>query len=145
MPSKKETITPQSTANFQLDSSQSTYQQLPSSMATSAPVIERELKQILPQIRSDHRQAVAQQFLKYLANKGIEKHTLKRNLALATTNVEHMLSEDVSKVGTYAYQHHPDVFQTVLTQPSIVQFLSHPILSAIVGIMAAKWLNQSPS
>lgn len=144
MPSKKEIIEATSTANSKLDSSQLTHQPVPKTMGKSAPVIERELRHILPKISPEQRQSVAQQFLKYLGNKGVEKQILKRKLSLATANAEQMKPEEISKVATYAYQHYPDIFQTVLTQPNIVQFLSNPILSAIVGIMAAKWLNQSP-
>ncbi|PSO48436.1 MAG: hypothetical protein BRC33_09630 [Cyanobacteria bacterium SW_9_44_58] len=145
MPSKKEIIEPKLTVNFQADSLYATHQPVSKAMGKSTPVIERELRRILPKINPEQRQSVAQQFLKYLGNKGIEKTTLQKKLSLATTDAEQMKLEEITKLATYAYQHYPDIFQTVLTQPNIVQFLSHPILSAIVGIMAAKWLNRSPS
>lgn len=143
MSPKKEIIEPKLTANSQSDSSLFTHQQVPKTVEKPAPVIERELRRILPQFSSQQCQIVAQQFLQYLGNKGIDKLTLKKKLSLATANAEQMKPEEISKVATYAYQHYPDIFQTVLTQPNIVQLLSNPILSAIVGIMAAKWLNQS--
>ena len=113
----------------------------PSKMSKSAPLIQRELKQILPQINAEQRQDIAHQLLKQLQEKGVQKPTLKQTLALSTLDPAGMNSEEISEVAVYAYQYYPDVFEAVLTQRHVVQFLSSPILSAIVGIMAAKWLN----
>ncbi|MDR9403588.1 MAG: hypothetical protein RI580_09120 [Halothece sp. Uz-M2-17] len=112
-----------------------------SKMSKSAPLIERELRQILPQLRPEQRQQIAHQLITQLQEKGIEEQRLKQNLSLSTMNPETMNPQQISQVATYAYQHDPEVFEAVLTQPNVVQFLSSPVLSAIVGIMAAKWLN----
>jgi maltodextrin utilization protein YvdJ len=111
-------------------------------MSQSAPLIRRELKQILPNLNPEQRQAIADQLIKQLREQGIEQKTLEYKLTINTTDPKAMNVEDISQVATYAYEHYPEVFEAVLTQPNIVQFLSHPVLSAIVGIMAAKWLNQ---
>jgi len=110
-------------------------------MSKSAPLIQRELKQIIPNMNREQRQAIADQLIKRLTEQGIEEQTLAQTLTLQTTNPNRMNTEDISQLATYAYEHYPEIFEAVLTQPNIVQFLSHPVLSAIVGIMAAKWLN----
>jgi len=110
-------------------------------MSKSAPLIQRELKQILPNLNREQRQAIADQLIKQLTEQGIEEQTLAQTLTLQTTDPNRMNTEDISQLATYTYEHYPEIFEAVLTQPNVVQFLSHPVLSAIVGIMAAKWLN----
>ena len=110
-------------------------------MAKTAPVIKKEMKQMLLTIHKEQRENIADEFLTQLAEKGMKIEECKSDLSLSTVNPKQMNSEEISKVATYIYQHDPDTFQSVLTQPHRVQFLSPPILSAIVGIMASKWLN----
>jgi len=112
------------------------------SMSKSAPLIQRELKQIIPNLNREQRQAIADQLIKQLTEQGIEEQTLAKTLTLQTTDPNRMNTEDISQLATYTYEHYPEIFEAVLTQPNVVQFLTHPVLSAIVGIMAAKWLNQ---
>jgi hypothetical protein len=53
-----------------------------------------------------------------------------------------MSPEDVSKLASFAYHSHPDIFQEVLTeQPGIMKFLSNPVVAAVLGVAAAKWLG----
>jgi len=110
-------------------------------MSKSAPLIQRELRQIIPQMNPKQRQAIAEQLMKNLGEQGIEAQTLAQTLTIRETDPTAMNSEEISQLATYAYEHYPEVFEAVLTQPNVVQFLSQPVLSAIVGIMAAKWLN----
>jgi ribosomal protein L28 len=139
MSSQQEKTKPKINVNLQKQTSLN--QQYTKTMGKSASVIKRELKRILPKINREQRQDIAQQFLKQLGKKGIEKPFLQQQLSLSTVDPKQMNSEDISEVAIYAYQHYPDLFQSILTQRNLVQFLSNPILSAIVGIMAAKWLN----
>jgi ABC-type transport system involved in cytochrome bd biosynthesis fused ATPase/permease subunit len=118
------------------------HQQPNKNMGKPASTIERELKQVIPKISEEQRFSLAQQLLKQLNTREVKTKTLQQTLSLSTTDPQQMSSEEISKVATYAYQYYPDIFQTVLTQPNLVQFLTNPILSAIVGIMAARWLDQ---
>ncbi|AFZ45797.1 hypothetical protein PCC7418_3691 [Halothece sp. PCC 7418] len=116
--------------------------QTPSKMSKSAPVIQREIRRILPKLRPEQRREIADELIAKLQEKGIDQQRIKQNLSLTTINPQAMNTEQISQVVTFAYQHDPEAFEAVLTKPKVVQFLSNPILSAIVGIMAAKWLKQ---
>ncbi len=42
----------------------------------------------------------------------------------------------------FAYHSHPNIFQEVMAeQPGIMKFLSNPLIAAVLGIAAAKWLG----
>ncbi len=110
-------------------------------MSKSAPLIRRELQQIIPNLNREQRQGIADQLIKQLRDQGIEEQTLAETVSIQTTDPRRMNAKDISHVATYTYEHYPEIFEAVLTQPNVVQFLSPPVLSAIVGIMAAKWLN----
>lgn len=137
---QKEKTKPKNNVNFKnysfLD------QQPNNKMGKSAKTIERELKQVIPKISDEQRLHLAQQLLKQLGNKGVEARSLQQTLSLSTIDPQNMNSEEISKMANYTYQNYPETFQRIFTQPNLVQFLTHPILSAIVGIMAARWLNQ---
>jgi len=107
------------------------------------PSLKSELKRIFPQLSLQQRQQTAQQFLQELRLQGIAPQQLQEQLALATDNAETMTAEELTEVALYSYQFYPNIFQTVLTQPHLMDCLNNPIFSAIVGIMAAKWLHQS--
>ena len=104
--------------------------------------MEKEIRQFLHQISPEKRHHLAEQLLKQLKNQAVEKKKPQLIVSLSTQNPQQMSIEEIAQLATYIYHHDPDTFRNVLTQPDFVQFLSNPILSAIVGIMAAKWLNQ---
>jgi hypothetical protein len=53
-----------------------------------------------------------------------------------------MSADDVSKLAAFAYHSHPDIFQEVMAeQPAMIKFLSNPLVAAVLGIAAAKWLG----
>ena len=139
MSSQQEKIKPKITVKLPYHAS--TQPKQPSQVSKSVHVIHRELRRILPEMNLEERQTVANQLIEKLEAKGVGKETLQSNLDLTTVHPKRMNPEEITQVAIYAYQFDPEVFESVLTQPNIVQFLSRPILSAIVGIMAAKWLN----
>ncbi|MBD2534450.1 hypothetical protein H6G97_35120, partial [Nostoc flagelliforme FACHB-838] len=50
-----------------------------------------------------------------------------------------MNADDVSKLASFAYHNHPDIFQEVMAeQPGILKFLSNPVVGAALGAIAAK-------
>lgn len=54
-----------------------------------------------------------------------------------------MSADDVSKLASFVYHNHPDIFREVLAeQPGIIKFLSNPVVAGIIGIAAAKWLGR---
>ncbi|HYX18052.1 MAG TPA: hypothetical protein VE944_27550, partial [Nostoc sp.] len=70
-----------------------------------------------------------------------EKH-LEQQLGLSTHHPSRMSADDVSKLASFVYHNHPDIFREVLAeQPGIMKFLSNPVVAGILGIAAAKWLG----
>jgi hypothetical protein len=104
--------------------------------------MEPELRKAISQIKPNERDDVAQSFFKHLKERGLDEKHLEQQLSLSTHNPRHMTADDVSKLASFTYHNHPDVFREVLAQqPGIIKFLSNPIVAGIVGIAAAKWLG----
>lgn len=143
MTSNSEKTKPKLRKNQTSHLSRNPAQTLPRNMGQSSSVIKVEVRQLLNRVSLEQRQKTAQQFLEQLESQGVDQSVLQETLSLSTVNPDQMNSEEISQVAAYTYQHYPDFFQSILTEPNLVQCLSHRILSAIVGIMAAKWLNRS--
>ena len=104
--------------------------------------MEPELKNAIAKIQPNERDDVAREFLKRLKERGISDRHLEQQLGLSSHHPNHMSADDVSKLASFTYHTHPDVFQAVLAEkPAIMKFLSNPLVAAVVGIMAAKWLS----
>ncbi|AFZ57322.1 hypothetical protein H6G54_25485 [Anabaena cylindrica FACHB-243] len=104
--------------------------------------IEPELQKAISQIKPNERDDVARAFFKQLKERGLEDKRLEQQLNLSTHHSNRMTADDVSKLASFAYHNHPDVFREVLAeQPGIMKFLSNPIVAGIIGIAAAKWLG----
>ncbi|NJK40660.1 MAG: hypothetical protein HC934_03500 [Acaryochloridaceae cyanobacterium SU_2_1] len=105
--------------------------------------MEPELKKAIEQIKASERDDVAREFFKALKGRGLSEQNLEQQLGLSSHNPKKMTAEDVSKLSGFAYHSHPDIFQEVLAdQPGIIKFLSNPIVGAIFGAIAAKWLGK---
>ncbi|MEB3336558.1 MAG: hypothetical protein VKJ46_03780 [Leptolyngbyaceae bacterium] len=104
--------------------------------------MEPELQRAIAQIKPNERDDVAREFFKHLKKRGLSDRTLEQQLGLSTHNPNRMSAEDVSRLASFAYHNHPDIFQEVLAdQPAIIKFLSNPLVAATLGIVAAKWLS----
>ena len=104
--------------------------------------IEPELQKAIAQIKPNERDDVAREFFKRLKERGLSDRELEQQLSLSTHHPNHMKAEDVSKLASFVYHSHPDIFQDVLAdKPGILKFLSNPLVAAVVGITAAKWLG----
>lgn len=104
--------------------------------------MEPELKKAIAQIKPDERDDVAKEFFKELKKRGLSDRDLETQLTLSTHNPKKMSSDDVSKLASFAYHAHPDIFRDVLAdKPWMMKFLSNPLVAAILGIAAAKWLS----
>ena len=104
--------------------------------------MEAELQKAIAQIKPNERNDVAREFLKRLKSKGLSSRDLEKQLNLSTDHISRMTADDVSKVAAFTFQNHPDAFQDVLAeQPVIVKFLSNPIVGAVLGAIAIKWLG----
>lgn len=104
--------------------------------------MEPELKKAIAQIKPDERDDVAREFFKELKKRGLSDRDLETQLALSTHNPKKMSADDVSKLAAFAYHAHPDIFRDVLAdKPWMMKFLSNPLVAAILGIAAAKWLS----
>lgn len=104
--------------------------------------MEPELQKAIAQIKPKERDDVARAFFKHLKQRGLSDHSLEQQLGLSTHHASRMSAEDVSKLASFAYHSHPDIFQEVLTeQPGIMKFLSNPVVAAVLGVAAAKWLG----
>ncbi|NDJ22115.1 hypothetical protein GS682_10800 [Nostoc sp. B(2019)] len=104
--------------------------------------MEPELQKAIAQIKPNERDDVARAFFKHLKQRGLDDRHLEQQLGLSTHNPNRMNADDVSKLASFAYHSHPDIFREVLAeQPGIIKFLSNPIVAGIIGIAAAKWLG----
>ncbi|MBV8883945.1 MAG: hypothetical protein JO235_08075 [Chroococcidiopsidaceae cyanobacterium CP_BM_RX_35] len=104
--------------------------------------MEPELQKAITQIKPNERDDVARSFFKHLKSRGLDECQLEQQLGLSAHNPNRMSAEDVSKLATFTYHNHPDIFQEVLAeQPGIIKFLSNPVVAAVLGIAAAKWLG----
>ncbi len=104
--------------------------------------MEPELQKAIAQIKPNERDDVARAFFKHLSKRGLNDRGLEQQLGLSTHNPNRMSADDVSKLASFAYHNHPDIFQEVLAeQPGIMKFLSNPLVAAVLGIAAAKWLG----
>lgn len=104
--------------------------------------MEPELQKALAKIRPNERDSVAREFLKQFGQRGISDRALQERLALSTHLTHHMTADEVTRLAAYAYHEHPDIFQNVLAEkPAIVKFLSNPLVGAILGAIALKWLG----
>ena len=104
--------------------------------------MEPELQKAIAQIKPNERRKVAQEFLKQLRERRLSARALEKQLNLSTHHANGMTADDVTKLAAYTYHNHPDIFQDVLAQqPVIVKFLSNPLLGAILGAIAIKWLG----
>lgn len=108
-----------------------------------ASQMEPELLHAIAQIKPNERDDVARAFFKHLHQRGLSERTLEQQLGLSTHHPNRMSADDVSKLASFTYHNHPDIFQAVLAeQPGIMKFLSNPLVGAIMGAVAAKWLGR---
>lgn len=105
--------------------------------------MEPELQKAIAQIQPNERDDVARAFFKHLKERGLDDRHLEQQLHLSTHHASRMNADDVSKLASFAYHNHPDIFREVLAeQPGIMKFLSNPVVAGIIGIAAAKWLGR---
>lgn len=104
--------------------------------------LEPELQRAIAQIKPNERDDVAREFFKHLSKRGLNDRQLEQQLGLSTHHPNRMTTEDVTKLASFTYHSHPDIFREVLAdQPSLMKFLGNPVVAAILGIVAAKWLS----
>jgi hypothetical protein len=104
--------------------------------------MEPELQKAIAQIKPNERDDVARDFFKHLKQRGLSDRDLERQLGLSTHHPNRMNADDVSKLASFTYHNHPDIFQDVLAdQPAMLKFLSNPMVGAALGAIAAKWLG----
>lgn len=107
-----------------------------------ASQMEPELQKAISQIKPNERDDVARAFFKHLKQRGLNERELEQQLGLSTHHPNHMKADDVSKLASFVYHSHPDIFQEVMAeQPGVIKFLSNPVVAAVLGIAAAKWLG----
>lgn len=112
----------------------------PDRIATSE--MEPELQKAIAQIPPNDRDDVAREFFKRLKERGLNDRSLEQQLGLSTHHPSRMTADDVSKLASFTYHSHPDVFQDVLAEkPAILKFISNPVVAAVFGVVAAKWLS----
>ena len=104
--------------------------------------MEPELQKAIAQIKPNERDDVARAFFKHLKQRGLDDRHLEQQLGLSTHNPNHMSADDVSKLASFTYHSHPDIFHLVLAeQPAIMKFLSNPVIGAALGAIASKWFG----
>ncbi|MEG3939356.1 MULTISPECIES: hypothetical protein [unclassified Microcoleus] len=104
--------------------------------------LEPELQKAIAQIKPKELDDVAREFLKQLDKRGLNDRQLEKQLGLSTHHASRMTADDVTKLASFTYHNHPDIFRDVLAQePGLMKFLGNPVVVGILGIVAAKWLN----
>ncbi|VEP16648.1 conserved hypothetical protein [Hyella patelloides LEGE 07179] len=105
--------------------------------------MEPELKEAIAKIKPNERDDVAREFFKRLDDRGLSKRDLETQLGLSTHHASRMDANDVSKLASFTYHSHPDIFQEVMAdQPALIKFLSNPLVGAALGAIASKWLHK---
>ncbi len=105
--------------------------------------MEPELQKAIAQIKPNERDDVAREFFKHLKKRGLSEKDLEKQLGLSTHHASRMNADDVSKLASFAYHSHPDIFQDVMAdQPALIKFLSNPLVGAALGAVASKWLRR---
>jgi len=104
--------------------------------------MEPELQKAIAHIQPNERNDVAQAFFKHFKQRGLDERHLEKQLTLSSHNPKHMTADDVSKLASFAYHNHPDIFHEVMAeQPAIFKFISNPVVGAALGAVAAKWFG----
>ncbi len=104
--------------------------------------LEPELQKAIAQIKPNERDDVAKEFFKRLKERGLSDHDLEKQLSLSSRHPNHMSADDVSKLASFTYHSHPDIFKDVLAeQPGMLKFLSNPLVGAVLGAVASKWFS----
>ncbi len=108
-----------------------------------AAQMDPELREAVSKIKPNERDDVARDFFKHFKERGLSDRDLEKQLGLSTHSARKMNADDVSKLASFAYTAHPDIFQEVLAdQPAILKFLSNPLVGAAIGAIASKWLRK---
>jgi len=109
----------------------------------SSAQMEPELQQAISKIQPNQRDDVARELFSQLKKRGLDNRELEKQLGLSSHDPNRMKSDDVAKLAGFAYHSHPDIFHEVLAdQPALVKFLSNPIVGAVVGAIASKWISR---
>lgn len=104
--------------------------------------MEPELQKAIAQIKPNERDDVAKEFMSHLKKHGLSDRDLQKQLGLSSHHSKQMNADDVSKLAGFAYHNYPEVFHEVLAdQPALIKFMSHPLVGAAFGAIAAKWLG----
>lgn len=107
-----------------------------------AQQMEPELQKAIAQIKPQERDDVAKEFFKQFKHRGLSDRQLEQQLGLSSHHPNHMSADDVSKLAGFAYHNHPDIFQEVMAdQPALLKFFSNPLVGAVLGAVAAKWMG----
>lgn len=108
----------------------------------SSAQLEPELQQALARIQPSQRDDVARELFSQLKKRGLSERDLEKQLGLSSHNPNRMKPDDIAKLAGFAYHSHPDIFHEVLAdQPALVKFLSNPLVGAVVGAIASKWIG----
>ena len=109
----------------------------------SSEEMEPELQKAIAKIQPSQRDDVAREFFSQLKKRGLGNRDLEKQLGLSSHDPSRMKADDVAKLAGFAYHSHPDIFHDVLAdQPALVKFLSNPLVGAVVGAIAAKWISR---
>ncbi|MBE8967449.1 hypothetical protein IQ277_14665 [Nostocales cyanobacterium LEGE 12452] len=105
--------------------------------------LEPELQKAIAQIKPNERDDVARAFFKHLKQRGLDERHMERDLGLSTHNPNRISADDLTKLASFTYHSHPDIFQEVMAeQPGILKFLSNPMVGAALGAIASKWFGR---
>lgn len=105
--------------------------------------MEPELQQAIAKIKPNERDDIAKDFLQHLEKRGLKERDIQQQLNLSTHHASRMNADDVSKLASFVYHSHPDIFQDVMAdQPALLKFITNPLVAAALGVVASKWLRK---
>ncbi len=99
--------------------------------------VKLELTQAIAQLKICQRQQMARLFYTRLS-----QTVDLQQVNISTNAPDEMSIDDISKLATYAYEAHPNIFQEVLLeQKQLIDYLSNALISVLISIIASRWLN----
>ena len=105
--------------------------------------MEPELQKAIAQIKPNERDDVAREFFSHLKKRRFSDRDLEKQLGLSTHHASRMKADDVSKLASFTYHSHPDIFQEVMADRSaLLKFMSNPLVGAALGAVAVEWLHR---
>ena len=109
----------------------------------SSADVEPQFRTAAAKMQPHERSEITHDLLSELQERGLAPSWLQKLLGLGSTDPGKASADDVAKLTEYSRQNHPEVFKRVMAdKPFLVRWLSKPLVSGLVGIIAGKLLSR---